>query len=122
MRPKIRATVVCVRDARVLLVSKDNTRWALPGGRPGAQEVLADTAVRELLEETALKAKTLVFLSQFLGATTVHHVFRVTVGKSAQPRPGHEIQQCRWFAPDELAKMTISPTTLRIVADTLTAR
>ena len=121
MRPKIRATIVCLRGGSVLLVSKDGTRWALPGGRPDAKEILADTAARELLEETALKVKTLAFLSQFLGATTVHHVFIATISKSAEPRPCNEIKACRWFAWDELDQMTISLTTKRIVSEALAA-
>ena len=119
MRPKIRATVVCVRGDSVLLVSKDGTRWALPGGRPDTREILADTAARELQEETTLKVKTLAFHAQFLGATTVHHVFKATVSKSAAPRPGNEIKACRWFVLDELAQLVISPTTKRIVEEAL---
>ncbi|WP_423194641.1 NUDIX hydrolase [Cupriavidus sp. H18C2] len=119
MRPKIRATIVCVRGGRVLLVSKDGTRWALPGGRPNPKEVLADTAAREMLEETALKVKKLVFMSQFLGATTVHHVFLAAVSKSIEPRPCNEIKACRWFALDELDQLNISLTTKRIVSEAL---
>nr|WP_315597855.1 NUDIX domain-containing protein [uncultured Cupriavidus sp.] len=72
---------------------------------------MADTAARELQEETALKVKTLAFHSQFLGVTTVHHVFKATVSKSAEPRPRNEIKACRWFAWGELDQLAISPTT-----------
>ena len=120
MRPKIRATVACVRGGSVLLVSKDGTRWALPGGRPNAKEILADAAVRELQEETALSVKTLAFHSQFLGATTVHHVFVATVSKSAEPRPCNEIKACRWFEGSELDQLALSLTTRRIVSEVLT--
>lgn len=121
MRPKIRATVVCVRGDKVLLVSKDGVRWALPGGRPDEHEVLADTAARELLEETAMKAKTLDFQSQYLGSTTVHHVFKATVSKSAEPRPNNEIKACSWFAWGKLDQLEASLTTKRIVAEVVVA-
>lgn len=119
MRPKIRATVVCIRSDRVLLVSKDAKRWALPGGRPDKKELLADTALRELVEETGLRAKTLSFRAQFLGATTVHHVFEARVGNSAEARPCNEIKVCQWVAWDELDQFGVSLTTKQIIAQTL---
>ena len=91
----------------------------LPWGGPDEREILAETARRELLEETALKAKTLAFRSQFLGATTVHHVFKVTVGKSVEPRPCNEIKMCSWVARDELDQVGVSLTTKQIIAQTL---
>ncbi|WP_230625839.1 NUDIX domain-containing protein [Cupriavidus necator] len=68
-----------------MLVSKDGSKWALPGGRPSKDESFADAAGRELEEETALSAKGLGFLFQVLGPTTVHHVFVANMGKTAVP-------------------------------------
>lgn len=121
MRPKIRATIVCIRKAKVLLVSRDGVRWALPGGRPDKGELLLDAATRELAEETGMKAKSLRFRHQFLGSTTVHHVFEATVSKSAEPRACNEIKLCAWFSPIDLEGMATSPTTKQIVAEALNA-
>jgi len=115
MKTKVRATVVCARGDRVLLVSKDGSRWALPGGRQSKNETFADAAGRELLEETALLARGLGFLFQVIGATTVHHVFVANIGKSAAPKPSTEIERCQWFSQVELGEIVVSPTTCHII-------
>ncbi|KWR74630.1 NUDIX hydrolase [Cupriavidus sp. IDO] len=115
MKSKTRATVVCVRGDRVLLVSRDGSRWALPGGRPSKEETFADAAGRELEEETALTAKGLVFLFQVIGTTTVHQVFGANISKTAAPRPNKEIAYCQWFSLLEIAEIVVSPTTRQIV-------
>lgn len=116
IKPKIRATVICVREGQVLLVSKDGVRWALPGGRPDDEESLFETAWRELREETAIEAKSLTNAFQFIGATTVHHVFAATIGKSANPKPRNEIKHLKWMPRDMLEDLGTSPTTQAIVA------
>ncbi|WP_041680718.1 NUDIX hydrolase [Cupriavidus necator] len=122
MQRKVRATVVCFRGDRLLLVSKDGSRWALPGGRPGKTETYGDAAVRELQEETALQARGLSFLFQVVGATTVHHVFVANIGKSASAKPSKEIKRCQWFSTEELAEVIVSATTRRIITDFWKAR
>lgn len=115
MKPKLRATVVCARGDRVLLVSKDGSRWALPGGRPSKDETFAEAAGRELQEETMLLARGLEFLFQTIGATTVHHVFVANIPKTATPKPGKEIARCQWFTPDDLGEIVVSHTTRHII-------
>lgn len=117
MKIKLRATVICTRGSRVLLVSKDGERWALPGGRPDKGETLAEAATRELQEETSLQAKGLDFAFQVLGATTAHHVFVANLGKSAMAKPNREIRHCQWFAQSDLPEIGASDTTRRIVGD-----
>ncbi|MCY1206793.1 NUDIX domain protein [compost metagenome] len=119
MKTKLRATVICVRRDRVLLVSKDGQRWALPGGRPGKGETVAETAIRELEEETSLVAKGLDFAFQMIGATTVHHVFAANLGKAAMAKPNREILHCQWFTPSDLHGngTVVSTTTRRIIGD-----
>ena len=54
---KDRATVLCMRDDRILLVARERSRWALPGGRIRRSEAPHEAALRELEEETTLRAK-----------------------------------------------------------------
>ncbi|CAG9167432.1 hypothetical protein LMG23992_00808 [Cupriavidus laharis] len=116
LKPKVRATIVCIRHGRVLLVSKDGVRWALPGGRPGKQESPEETARRELHQETALEAKALVGAFQFIGATTVHHVFTAAIAASARPKPGNEIKCLQWLSHEKLGEVETSTTTRQIVS------
>jgi 8-oxo-dGTP diphosphatase len=61
-RPQVAASVVTVADGRLLLVrrgpaSSQAGTWALPGGRIEPGERARDAAVRELREETGLRAR-----------------------------------------------------------------
>jgi 8-oxo-dGTP diphosphatase len=112
---KIRATVVCVKNSAILLVSKPHSRWALPGGRIRTNEQPADAARREVAEETGVIADGIVYLFQFRGFSTLHHVFRAALPEGAVPRPGEEITRCGWFAQADLATLPTSVPTREIV-------
>lgn len=94
---KERATIVCTRSGRVLLVTRGNGRWALPGGTIRRSELPAEAARRELVEETGLAAGRLAFLFMFGGLRKRHHVFHLDVPRAATPRPGNEIVDCLWL-------------------------
>jgi len=115
VKVKTRATVVCFRGDRVLLVSKDGCKWSLPGGRPNKDESFADSAARELAEETTLSVKGLRFLYHVIGATTVHQVFAANIAKTAVAKPGKEIERCQWFSVAEMDEIVASTTTRQIV-------
>lgn len=112
---KNRATVLCVRDGRILLVARARARWALPGGRIKRDEAPTDAARRELQEETGLVATHVVHLFQFGGLSTHHHVFLASVPAHAVAEPMNEIARCRWFAPTKIATLSASVPTREIV-------
>ncbi len=112
---KDRATVLCIRNGRILLVARERSRWALPGGRIRRDERPYAAALRELKEETTLAAVSLLYLFQFDGFRTQHHVFFVHVDLHATAEPNNEIAKGRWFTPTKIATLSASVPTRGIV-------
>lgn len=112
---KDRATVLCVRDDRILLVARERSRWALPGGRIRRDEASHEAALRELEEETTLVADELMYLFQFNGFNTQHQVFFAEVASDLTAQPRNEIARCTWFAPVKIATLSASVPTRGIV-------
>ena len=104
-----------MRENRILLVARERSRWALPGGRIRRDETLLEAARRELVEETTLVAGELTYLFQFTGFNTLHHVFFADVAHHASVQPSNEISKCRWFVPVKIATLSASIPTRGIV-------
>lgn len=112
---KERATVLCRRGDRILLVARLNARWVLPGGGPRRGESLRDAARRELLEETGLACGNARYLFRVAGAHKLHHVFLADIDPDAVARPAHEIAQCAWIDREALGSLHCSQPTPLIV-------
>ncbi|WP_212630195.1 NUDIX domain-containing protein [Pseudomonas sp. KB-10] len=104
---KVRATVICRRGDKFLLVRKAEAKWNLPGGKIEANESAAAAALRELDEETGLSFSSLEYLARHEFGAGVHHVFHQSVADTQTPRPQNEIADCRWFALAELREMPV---------------
>jgi 8-oxo-dGTP diphosphatase len=112
---KDRATIVCWRHDRILLVERGRSRWSLPGGTIRRDESPADAARRELSEETTLEDCDLGYLFQFGGLNKRHYVFYAILSAKARPEPNNEILRCRWFRPRKVATLVTSVPTREIV-------
>jgi 8-oxo-dGTP pyrophosphatase MutT (NUDIX family) len=114
-------------DGRLLLIQRsDNSRWALPAGAMELGESIVECAVREVWEETGLKATALTpfvihtgpqytFTNEW-GHTYQHHVttFRVEAYEGELVRITEETLDARFFALDDLPE----PSS-RVLADVL---
>lgn len=120
MKPHRLVTRVLVRDEnhRFLLVrNRDQDFWYPPGEGVEPGETLAEAAVREVLEETGVKAKVtrLLFVREFLDSRPdVHNVeifFLGTLENLANQNP--ELNYC-WFEKKEmLGNASVFPDHLR---------
>lgn len=110
-----RATVLCQRGDRILLVARLNARWVLPGGKPHRGETLGDAARRELAEETGIVCRAVRPLFQLAGGNKRHHVFVADIEASAIARPAQEIAHCAWFDRQTIASIDCSRPTPFIV-------
>jgi 8-oxo-dGTP diphosphatase len=112
---KARATIICSRDGKVLLVARTRSRWSLPGGTIKRSESPLDAAQRELEEETSLVGAEFTYLFQFGGLSKRHLVFFVDLPQDASPEPRNEISKCRWFSPTKISTLITSIPTREIV-------
>jgi 8-oxo-dGTP diphosphatase len=112
---KTRATVICRRGKRILLVARSQSKWALPGGILKRGEHLSDAALRELKEETRLSGKSARYLFDFRGKQKHHHVFSCEIPNRAKARPSNEISRCRWVHLEDISRLLTSAPTTNIV-------
>ena len=86
--------------------------WTLPKGRPGAHETPQATAVREVFEETGVRARIERPLEgSFAGATTVTSYFLMSLVRDTG-QPGKEAQAVKWVTEDEAEAMLGQSTTV----------
>jgi len=109
--------VVAVKENKILMVkrsadtSKEPNRYGLPGGFMDRDETTAETALRELREETGYKGKIVNLLwiidnpnrcaEEVDDRQNINFVYIVKVGKKISD-PDHEVQSIHWFDLDDL--------------------
>ena len=116
------ASAAVVRDGRVLVAARARPPlravWSLPGGLVETGESLAEAALRELWEETAVRAEILGFIAPIewlerdeAGRVRHHFVICPHAARwlSGEPRTGPEALAVRWLAPDEIGTVETTP-------------
>lgn len=100
------------KQQQVLLIYRKTYKdWSLPKGKGRGSEYLAQTAVREILEETGVHACLNLRLSSLRykvsrGWKAVHY-WRGTVISQVQRKPDAEVQKARWFnIPEALERVS----------------
>ncbi|HEY9642710.1 MAG TPA: NUDIX domain-containing protein [Coleofasciculaceae cyanobacterium] len=119
IRKRLKGTAIVDTEAGILLVSTNSDRFSLPGGGAEKQETGEAAAIRELKEETGLKAISAVYLFSHIGGIRKrgfglvrnhHRVFLIQT--KGQPRPEQEIQAIRYYRPGDEINLSSSARTI----------
>lgn len=126
---KLQPTTVGVKaivtdpEGRVLLVRTRYQRfWTLPGGGVHTRETPEDAAARELREETGIRVDAAdlrqvgVLTNALEGKSDYIVMFTVALPQRVEPTPGLEIERAGFFAPDALPGET-SPRSRQRLAE-----
>ena len=112
--PALSVDAVWISRGRVLLVRRGRPpyqgRWALPGGFVNPEETVEEAVVRELREETGLRARPTEIVGVYSGpdrdprkpVTTI--AFRMT-GKVGIPIGGDDAELARWVPLSEATSL-----------------
>jgi ADP-ribose pyrophosphatase YjhB (NUDIX family) len=117
--------VVVDRGGRVLLVKRGRPpslgSWTLPGGRLEAGESPEAAVVREVAEETEVRARVVCPLGVvriaregFLFAIHEHLLVPLDE-RRAQPRAGDDAAEARWVERSELEVLGVAPDAVAVV-------
>ncbi|MGE5672620.1 MAG: NUDIX domain-containing protein [Mycobacterium leprae] len=108
LRRHLSAGGVILEDGYILLVRNRNGHWGLPKGHWESGELIAETAAREVLEETGLQVEIgeLAFVTEFRIPEVREHMIQFffearPVGGNLFPRPG-EIYGLKWVPLGEI--------------------
>ena len=116
------SAVITDEQGRVLLGKRtDNTLWTIPGGTMKPGETIAETAIREVMEETGIEVEVLALIGIY---SNPNHVVEYSDGEVRQQfsvcfacrRVGGELatsdetSEVGYFSPDELEDMEIHPS------------
>lgn len=121
-RPYLAASVAVIREGRVLLVARAGPPLArlfsLPGGVVEPGETLAEAALRELHEETGIRAEILGFLAPVeiiardeAGRVRSHFVVCAHVARwlSGEGQASDEVLDVKWRSEAELESVPTTP-------------
>lgn len=110
LRRHLSAGGLVVDDGHILLIRNRQGHWGLPKGHWETGELLAETAVREVLEETGLQVEVgdLAFITEFRHMDGREHLVQFffearPLGGALFPQPG-EIYAVKWVPTTDVAK------------------
>lgn len=120
--------VVIDTRGRVLLVRRGRPpsvgSWSLPGGHVEPGETLEAAIAREVLEETAVRARVVCALGVVPVAREgysyeIHEHLLVPLEPAPEPRGGDDAADARWVDPATTAQMGLRPDAQAVLANGL---
>lgn len=105
-----RGTAIVDSPNGILVVSEGGRTYYLPGGGARRGESRKNAAIRELMEETGLRATRCSYLFEYTSFSNHHKVFLIETKGVAEPR--NEIKYLAYFNGSNI---NVSDTTRRII-------
>lgn len=119
MLKRRRGTAIVETNQGIILVSGRGEEFLLPGGGAEIFESRRQAAIRELEEETGLKADSVVYLFNHVGSTyqyqdklttNYHKIFLIKA--EGNPEPRNEIRYIKYYNPGEETKLSKSTSAI----------
>ena len=125
-RPAVTADVAVLRldeVPEILLIQRKDPpfkdQWALPGGFMEMEETLEETARRELMEETSIRAGELIRFDTYdkpgrdpRGRTVTQVFVMIWDKKMGEPVAADDAEDFRWFELDNLPELGFDHATV----------
>lgn len=127
MRVRRKGVAIVNSDKGILVVSESGKMFSLPGGGADRGESREKAAIRELREETGLKAESAKFLfsyegkrwRNFRGLWVTNHAKVFLIEVTGNLRPRKEIKHVAWYAPLSEDNVKISEGTKALIDEFL---
>jgi 8-oxo-dGTP diphosphatase len=128
--PQVAVGAVIFKENKVLLVKRGQApakgKWAVPGGKINAGEIMAEALKREIREETNLEIEVgdVVLVFDVLehdekGQLLFHYViidFECSYVRG-ELRPGDDAVEARWISENELVRLDVNIKTLNLLKE-----
>lgn len=114
-RAEVAVGAIVRRSGELLLVRRGRSpaagEWSVPGGRVEPGELLMEAVVRELHEETGLRAVCGPLVGWVERTGEDHHFvildFEATVASDLEPVAGSDAAEARWWPVSEVAALPL---------------
>lgn len=118
---KARATIICLRSGKILLVRKKGGKWNFPGGTIEAGEQPVEAAARELKEETRIRSLGLLELCTLEVGGVLHYIFTTQLADESDAKADNEIYACKWVRREQLGGTVLTSAAAALMTRQLPA-
>ena len=113
---RAKATIICSRNDKVLLVRRKGAKWKFPSGVLATGEAPIVAAARELWKGLALHCTSLNAVGTVEVGNVLHHIFTTDVPDGCCVALGRGIVDCKWICWEDLSSTMLKPTAAALLS------